>query len=99
MTAQLLQLKESGRNAIKIKGVNSMDMIIRGRRIKFAKDDVIGRGGESVIYRDPDNPQSQAVKIYQEPNSFRSNKLKNFFSQRLNLPSSVISPLEPVTSD
>ena len=73
-----------------------MDVELRGRKVALNKDDVLGRGGEALIFKDPDNPQTGAIKLYHDPDKFRANKLKDLFRKKFNLPETVIFPQEPI---
>ncbi|MFA5020974.1 MAG: hypothetical protein WC517_02865 [Patescibacteria group bacterium] len=64
-------------------------------KIDLSQADVIGSGGEAVIYNDPTDP-GKAIKVYHDPTALRSQKLSHFFQRRLNLPGSVIVPRQPL---
>lgn len=73
-----------------------MDIELRNKKVTLTKDMVIGSGGEAIIFKDPDNLQTQAIKVYRDSDKFRSTKLTAFFRQNFVLPASVVFPLEPI---
>lgn len=56
------------------------------------KNDVIGEGGEAVIFR----YGKLALKIYHDPTIQRGEKLRDFFKAGFDLPPNVFFPMEPV---
>lgn len=64
------------------------------RQVTLDKSMVIGRGGEAVIYRDPDHPNSKAIKVYHQTDLRRAQKLQFLLNHRLALPNHVLAPLE-----
>ena len=73
-----------------------MEIELRNKRTRLTKDLVIGSGGEAIIFKDPENPQTQAIKLYREQDKFRSDKLAAFFKKNYVLPASVTFQQEPV---
>lgn len=65
-------------------------IIVKNQKFTLDKRDVIGEGGEAVIFR----LQNKAIKIYRQPIPQRVKKLKDFFRQNFILPDNVLYPLE-----
>jgi hypothetical protein len=59
--------------------------------IDLSPADVIGSGGEAVIYNDPTD-SSKAIKVYHDPTALRGQKLEYFLRRKLVLPKNVIAP-------
>lgn len=60
--------------------------------LDLEQKDVIGSGGEAVIY----GYRGKALKIYRDPSRERSQKLDHFFKQKFNFPANIIAPEEPI---
>ncbi len=73
-----------------------MRYIIEKKYVSFDKQDVIGEGGEALIFR---LGRDLAVKIYRDPTAKRARKLRDFFRAGFSLPDNVASPIEPVYDD
>lgn len=79
-----------------LKGNPLMKVKIDGKRINLKQSDVIGQGGEGVVYRLSD----KAIKIYHTPDKNRSIKLAAFVQNRWQLPSDkIIMPQDIVTDE
>ncbi|MFA5124618.1 MAG: hypothetical protein WC473_02205 [Patescibacteria group bacterium] len=63
--------------------------------IDLEQDDVIGSGGEAIVFAHPTQPD-KAFKVYHDPTLSRSHKLESFFQQNLQLPANIIVPEEPL---
>lgn len=69
-----------------------MQVIINNRRVNLGERDVLGSGGEAVVFRH----KNQAVKIYHTPEPARSAKLLDLLRLPAALPPAVILPQQPV---
>ncbi len=65
-------------------------VIINNQKYMLDKQDVIGEGGEPIIF----NLGKGALKLYRHPNRQRQKKLKAFFQGDFNLPRNVFYPVE-----
>lgn len=71
------------------------EVIVNGRdRVVLDKSDVIGQGGEAIIYR---LGRDKAIKMYRDMTPVRVRKLTAFLKAGFKLPSNIIYPMEPVT--
>lgn len=70
-----------------------------GRRVTLNENTVLKSGGEAIIHKDPDHPNSKAIKIYHEPDKDRGEKLNAFLQKfQFSSCSNVIAPLYPAKS-
>lgn len=67
-----------------------------GRRINLRPQDVLGSGGEGMVFRALHGNTEVAVKIYQDPTPRKSAKLKDLQKLAGSLPDEVLVPLELV---
>lgn len=65
-------------------------VIIGNQRYGLDKKDVIGEGGEAIIF----NLGKGALKLYRNSDKHREEKLEAFFKANFNLPKNVLYPLE-----
>ena len=69
-----------------------MQVIINNRRVNLGERDVLGSGGEAVVF----GHKNLAVKIYHNPGPARSAKLLDLLRLPAALPPAVIMPQQPV---
>lgn len=69
-----------------------MQVLINNRRVNLGERDVLGSGGEAVVYRHKD----LAVKLYHTPDQARAAKLLDLLQLAGRLPVGVIAPRQPV---
>jgi hypothetical protein len=65
-----------------------------GRSVEVDQSTLLGKGGEKVVHRDPDHPNSRAVAVYHKPTKRRAEKVEAFLQRQDVLPEGIISPLE-----
>ncbi len=67
------------------------NVIVNNQRYALNKEDVIGEGGEAIIFK----LGKMALKVYRDPNKQRERKLLDFFQGSFMLPANVLAPLGP----
>lgn len=70
---------------------------LKPRIVTVDNSHLLGRGGEKVVFVDPDDPSSSALAVYHHPSAERDAKITAFVSGSLNWPSRIIRPLVRVT--
>ena len=71
----------------------------RNHSFPFTNDLVINQGGEALILKDPQSPDTYVVKVYHTPDAKRASKLHDFIAAAQKLPASAVKPLELVVND
>lgn len=69
-----------------------MQVLINNRRVNLGERDVLGSGGEAVVFKH----KNLAVKIYHDPTPARAAKLLDLLQFSAGLPAEVIAPRQPV---
>ncbi len=69
-----------------------MQVLINNRRVNLGERDVLGSGGEAVVFKH----KNWAVKIYHDPTPARAAKLLGLLQFSASLPAEVIAPRQPV---
>lgn len=73
-----------------------MNILVGTNRISLDKTQAIGSGGEGTVFRVQISGIESAVKIYEQEDLTRIQKLKAFLKKNFNLPGSVLKPKELV---
>src|SRR3989344_8905144 len=73
-----------------------MNVIINGKNVYLDRSDVIGSGGEGTVFKTKIKNEEIAVKIYDETNFHKEEKLRNLTNGIFNLNQQVLQPKELV---